>query len=351
MPTSKYGVFSEPGYLCTGDPYVERDIFASRTKGVNFKASKVKTGKLNDSMFTRFEYAYDGYGKDTKASLEEIKARKAKQPSEAPFKGSSPTKKGSGYYGTIGQRWEYMPEGEGEKMKKGDAKSELPNIKTSPSKKGTYGVAKLTLSESAAAGGLVGEYSYASEPYTINKLDPEGRAAAASKLVAGPFKPSNPPKLGPPGVPKVTIGGLPRGIVGEYAYVEHGIASKPPAHHIEKPFCPPKPPRQGYNSTINKFPEHVRPRTLSLIAVFVCQLNPRAVPVQVSDPMEIKEAALKAEREARKAALEGHPGMVPAGIAKKGATPSVMKMNISRTGNLPSPTKSPTKPSHPGLGW
>ena len=52
MPTDKYGFFSETAYLAIGDPYLKRGQISDREKGLNFKATHVKSG--NRATFNKF---------------------------------------------------------------------------------------------------------------------------------------------------------------------------------------------------------------------------------------------------------------------------------------------------------
>lgn len=50
---SKYGMFSEPGYISVGDPYPEFPKISKRLTGLNFKATKINKNRTmtNDTRF------------------------------------------------------------------------------------------------------------------------------------------------------------------------------------------------------------------------------------------------------------------------------------------------------------
>lgn len=67
------------------------------------------------------------------------------------------------YYGTLGGVVPHVDDpGPNTKLKKGDVKHRLPNIRTNPCSKGTYGFIGTTLGERMGrqGRGVVGEYSY-----------------------------------------------------------------------------------------------------------------------------------------------------------------------------------------------
>ena len=59
---SKYGAFSDVGFLSSGEPYNDKDPLRhgnSRYKGLNMKATRCKTGKTNDAAFDRLKPLYE----------------------------------------------------------------------------------------------------------------------------------------------------------------------------------------------------------------------------------------------------------------------------------------------------
>lgn len=64
------------------------------------------------------------------------------------------------YTGHLGRRFEHIGGDLAHKTLKGEVQSAPPNIKTNPSKKGSYGQPWTTLSERKGAKGVAGEYAY-----------------------------------------------------------------------------------------------------------------------------------------------------------------------------------------------
>lgn len=310
---NKYGVFSEPTYISINDPYVKKEKENSRITGLNFKAEYIKTGKANDATFDKFKPLYESekYQKDYKAKLEALEAEKKKRISDNPFKPSHPMKESSGlgnYFGCIGPKVLNMKAFNDVKHKKGDFECGPANVKTNPSKKGTYGFRATTLGEKATPGGAIGEYSYmAGDKYdAARRKEVEDAKASIAKRVADlPFKPANPGKVGGPGEPGLTINGKGPGVCGEYVYKELGPTPKILGDEFEKPFIPSNPPKLGYNCTVNRFPKYLE------------------------DPLDIKVQREKSIRKAEIERMNNQPRMIPPSVLKGSAVPSVLRMNLT----------------------
>ena len=76
---------------------------------------------------------------------------------------------------------------------------EIPKgIYTGPSKKGTFGYNKTTLSERQGYKGVVTEYEYHADPETLHtqKRREAQEADRKARVAEVPFRPANPPKKG-----------------------------------------------------------------------------------------------------------------------------------------------------------
>jgi len=313
---SKYGMFSEPGYISVGDPYPEFPKISKRLTGLNFKATKINKNKsmTND---TRFEPLKPLWQKEPyELSNEEAKAARAARLAAAaattPFRPPMLGKKSSGlgtYDGHLGPKHAHMQDYDTDRIikKKGMFPDKPRQIITNPPKKGTYGFNTTTLGERLGKGGAVGEYAYVPSPYDAD------RKAKYEELLKGKekqptdkaFRPPNPSKKGGYGFAGTTLGGKGPGVLGEYAYKEHGHRDKePPPPSFPVPFRPSAPGKKGYNCTMTPFAKHV------------------------ADPQEIRQMQ---EKEARMAEIKrrasGAP-FRPCTITKQLATPSVLKKNI-----------------------
>mmetsp|Transcript_56470 Transcript_56470/g.178667 ORF Transcript_56470/g.178667 Transcript_56470/m.178667 type:complete len:328 (+) Transcript_56470:192-1175(+) len=310
MPTDKYGFFSETAYLAIGDPYLKKGQISDREKGLNFKATHVKSG--NRATFNKFipQYVGEKYCKTIEEKKEAMTAKKEAKSSDKPFKPSNPMKESSGlggYYGTVGGKNEHLTDNTIVAKQKGMFEPPPRNIMTSPQKKGSYGTHGTTLGHKISATGAVGEYSYLPHPYDAEqKLKIAAmKADKESRFTDKPFKPSSPPKRGGAGVPGRTLNGKGPGVSGEYEYKELGPEAKVKAEVLEKPFFPSKPPKEGYNCTLNKFPEHV------------------------PDPEEVRVAAKKAAQAAAREKLGEKAPMFPPPVPKSSMTPSVLRMSMA----------------------
>lgn len=213
-------------------------------------------------------------------------------------------------------------------------------IITNPPKKGTYGFNKTTLGERLGKGGAVGEYAYVPSPYDAD------RKAKYEELLKGKekqptdkaFRPPNPSKKGGYGFAGTTLGGKGPGVLGEYAYKEHGHRDKePPPPSFPVPFRPSAPGKKGYNCTMTPFAKHVAdpqeirqmqvPHACVSLSLCVCacvcgdeRLMGRGGDMYRPQEKEARMAEIK-----RRAS--GAP-FRPCTITKQLATPSVLKKNI-----------------------
>lgn len=308
---SKYGAFSDVGFLSSGEPYNDKDPLRhgnSRYKGLNMKAMRCKTGKTNDAAFDRLKplYEKEKYAgvmtlEERRAAREAREAGRIQPPLKPPSKPRTRTTGLGSYDGAIGPKYAHVPQTEGETPKvKGDYPEVPRNITVAPGKKGSYGTRGTTLG-GAKGTGVCGEYAYVGDDYdAARKLARERAAAGKKKEQSNPFKPSAPGKKGGAGTRGTTLGG-PKGtgVCGEYAYKPEGPEARPEREELDKPWRPSKPNR----GPINKPAKYVE------------------------DPAELKEAKA---REARELAAELAPEkpFVPNGKIRTGATRSIVRMNL-----------------------
>ena len=172
--SNKYGMFSDVGYLSAGDPYDKRARRGAPRKagqeerhaGQNFKCPTSKTGKNLDGTFDKMKPLFEGerYDPPDAEKRKRREAREAMLMSDAPFRPSQPMKQSSGlgdYYGCLGKPNVHIGARASEsQLKKGDVTFNTSNIKTNPSKKGSYGTIGTTLGEKVGKVGAVGEYKY-----------------------------------------------------------------------------------------------------------------------------------------------------------------------------------------------
>jgi len=247
----------------------------ARYKGKQFSTTPLRKGRTPDAFFDEFKPLFVGekYAHPDEDKIKYRMEQKKKQIGSAPFRPSSPPKKATGrgnYYGTIGPKYPHEGHGTAKKISKDDIKHTAPNVLTAPSRKGTYGVPGInigTYGKPSTAQGIVGEYTYMSEPYdAARSLEAETKKQSTEKFGGrSPFKPSSPPKRGTYGFPGTHIyaqnfsqvGGT-GGVCNEYSYTP-GEDRKPSREnsHIDKPWVPSNPSKIGHNSTINEFPEYV----------------------------------------------------------------------------------------------
>lgn len=308
--TTKYGVFSEVGHNCIGDPFAHGGFPDPREQGLNFKATVQREGKTNDATFDKFKPLYEGekYVDPSRQRLLENAEKKTRNVAEVPFRGPSPMKQSVGlgsYYGTLGGKVPYETPLIETKKKKGDIIPEPRGMYTNPSKRGTFGFNKTTLSERQGYRGVATEYEYQADPITLahKRHVEELEADRKARVTELPFKPSHPPRRGHYGVPNTTLS-KGKGVAGEYEYITEGPRphfTEPP---IDRPFKPTHPPKSGYNSTINKFPEYLH------------------------DPEGPKVEALAEKRKTEQSKLISANAWKPSNSYKSDCTRSIIRMNI-----------------------
>ena len=146
-----------------------------------------------------------------------------KQIADVPFKPSNAAKSQGGNLGSnfgsvgysdrktpdfpIGAKLVYVPHGMPKKLTKKDIDHEPLNIVTNPPKKGGFGYANYGIGapRDAAARrawkGVAGEYAYLPDPYDSAKIaEREYRKKQPKNVSDNPFRPSNPSKIGGPGM-------------------------------------------------------------------------------------------------------------------------------------------------------
>jgi len=163
------------------------------------KVTAPKTGKNNDATFGKFASLYEGdkYITPKAAQLQaEAESRKLNV-IDKPFRIVSPMKKSTtpgDYYGTISGKTPYVATAaEPVKLKKGEVPQMPRGIFTSPSKKGTFGMNKFTLSEKMGYKGVCTEYEYLHDPESDLKKKKKEEMEAHRKACTSEqaFKPSN----------------------------------------------------------------------------------------------------------------------------------------------------------------
>lgn len=230
----KYGHFSRAGYLehdglgkePAATQKIEFDATGGgiRDKGLQFKATVGRRGKNNDATFDKYKplHVGDKFVDPSRKTLQAANAGKDKRVTDLPFKSPKPAAKSTGmgsYHGTIGGKWQSMPEEIAVPLQKGDVQEKARGIFTNPPKKGSFGMNKFTLSERQGHKGVAGEYEYLHDPASHHaKQRNEARLAHKKACVTDmPFKPSNPPKKGTYGMINTTIS-KGQGVAGEYEY-------------------------------------------------------------------------------------------------------------------------------------
>lgn len=167
------GYFGEQSYVTIGDTYGQKPKPESREKGPQMLSHVGKLGKTADVTFQKFTSLWPGEKYQTLDETErkdELEKRK-NNVGTGNFVPANPPKKGVGlgsYYGTIGGKYSHLADTEVRKLRPEDVKHELPNILTTAPKRGTFGVPGTTLGTygtKVKTSGIVGEYTYASEPY------------------------------------------------------------------------------------------------------------------------------------------------------------------------------------------
>jgi hypothetical protein len=316
--SNKYGIFSDVGYLSAGDPYDKRARRGAPRKagqeerhaGQNFKCPTSKTGKNLDGTFDKMKPLFEGerYDPPDAEKRKRREAREAMLMSDAPFRPSQPMKQSSGlgdYYGCLGKPNVHLGARASEsQLKKGDVTFNTSNIKTNPSKKGSYGTIGTTLGEKVGKVGAVGEYKYVGCDYESARKDAAASAKGSrEKFVSNePFKPCSPAKKGGPGFLGRTLApkGKRHGVCGEYEYKETGPAPR---------------------SKTEKFETSFKPSQASMSDVY----QPEYIP----DPLDAKKAAEKEWKRKEMEKIEGKEPFRPSSFPKSTTTISVLAKNLS----------------------
>lgn len=247
------GYFSEPGYTSIGDPYASTEGKVggkteklARYYGKQFATAPPKKGQAaKDVYFTEFKRLFEGE-KYTNPGTEETKDRleKGRAKISGDWRPNSPSKKMSGkgsYFGTIGDK--FVHKAEHDVTRAGAAKFEssaLPNIRTSPAKKGGFGVPGTTIQQDIN--------KYESEPYDLaRRQEREAMAEANRKRIGAAFK-------------AMSHGNKDFNTCHEYK--DGGLAPDDPFHKIKTekfgtPFKPSSPAKSHPQlDTIETFPEY-----------------------------------------------------------------------------------------------
>ena len=164
MKKSIFGGFSDPSFISADDPYEKEEIIPSRYLGANFKVPRCKKGRTPDVFFEKKFLSLASSTQHPKAVQDlymdpgkrwrlDAKAAKEKNIDKTDFRLASPGKLSTGagsFFGTF-QAKPHPHEADYDVPKKGEAPRrphpQLPNIKTRPGKKGTYGFIGTTFSK------------------------------------------------------------------------------------------------------------------------------------------------------------------------------------------------------------
>ncbi|KAG2454791.1 hypothetical protein HYH02_000626 [Chlamydomonas schloesseri] len=342
--TTKYGMFKEHDYLrpggegpgapgSDGGSPAAGSLKNSRTasptgdrdSGLNFKATVGRAGKGNDATFEPFKSLHHGdkYIDPSRRTLLEKNAAKGKQVTPAPFKAASPMKKSTtpgDFVGTIAGKVPYVPGATISTQKtKEDVRHEPRGFYTSPAKKGGLGFNKTTLSERQGFRGVATEYEYQHDPDDLHReRRKQEREADQAARQPQPFKPTNPPKRGGPGVPNITISKN-KGVAGEWEY----ICGADPATAPRDPNTPDAAPAAA--ATAGAAAEAAGP------AFKPASLKPRHLgkqPEYIHDPEVPKIEAEHAKRKAEIARLANSGAWRPNQGPKTDMVRSIVRMNL-----------------------
>lgn len=208
--------------------------------------SPPKKGQVGDGVtFDKFKPLFEGDPYVDPFTYDRKKQREQKAKIRAgPFRPSSPPKKSSGLgntYGCIGKPFEYMTEQSG-KAREQERKPEPKNIMTNPPKKGNFGTPGIYFSDL---------------PTSVGGSVEESKSGKRSKKPVGkPFLSTTKPLDFFDSMPNVAARKI-------YSYDGPLPPEKPnpsksrDGEQKKVPFRPSSPPKQGFNSTINKFPEYI----------------------------------------------------------------------------------------------
>ncbi|EPY24408.1 hypothetical protein AGDE_12362 [Angomonas deanei] len=264
MKSTYGGLFQDPPYLSSNpdpkltDPYDKQECIPSRYLGKNMMAGHPPPGQHPDAYFSK---QYDtlasvdqNNGKPTGYEDNAAKDRdlnQKKRVSQHDFRYSSFPQKSTGpgsYYGCLQNRpHEHMSAGAKDTSKAtvtaGEVKTALPNIKTNPSKKGTYGMPGTLLSK---------------EEYNNNwKEDAERLERAASRRAKNDEAKPLGPAFHTSGVSKRCLDELPNtGVSAVYSHYEAAPAKerKPKAAAEAKPVSSKPFKASSSKGCINAFP-------------------------------------------------------------------------------------------------
>lgn len=302
------GLFQDPTYISTDpdpkktDPYNKEDFIPSRYLGKSLLSSKPPPGNHADVYFSKkfLTLASADQNEEAAALLDVGKKKKKKEApkyeppkiSDRVFNATSFPQKSTGpgsFYGCFQNKpFEYMTEpwidpNEKKKKKKNrpkeqektDHKQHLPNIKTNPPKKGTYGVPGILLSNPPY------NEQWKDELAAIDKLEAQRNKGKnnAPKPIDGPFR--------VPGVCHPFIDEHP----GTGAHVVYDEYIPPPEKKTGKRKVPPK-----YPETVKSIHEKPFQRSESHKGE---QGNINPFPNVWVDPAEV-EAAEKKKRKGNK---------------------------------------------------
>lgn len=258
----KLGTFGSPSYTTIGDEYDKKADLDSRFKGKGMYTSPGKKGQGNGTFEREVKSLHEG-DKYVDPGFNDRKGRVEKEKKKITpegFRYTSPSKRGGNGYGLLSPPAVHATEFD--VLQKGElpakSKPEMKNITTSPAKKGTFGTPGVTIGNNLP---------YLSDPYDAERKRELQEARDATRRVVGPpFKSAVMKK----DLFNSNIYGIDRALPAKRP------SKLPPISVPTQPWRPTAPAKRGHNCTINRYPEYKE------------------------DPMEMKEARARAEREKTK---------------------------------------------------
>jgi len=239
---NRLGVFKQPGSIDIGDTYEKQHKLPNRYQGKQFLNTGSKLGKNPDALIDHaFKRLSEG-DQFVDPGAHERKSRaalKASNVSEKPFYPSKPALRSTGkgtQYGCIGTQYSHQKEYD-EEQEKADARKEAPkNFYTNPPKKGSYGVPGTTIGK---------REDLMEEPYLVSRELEKVERKVARERIPKAFQSTH----------KSSSGLFDNNI---YAYNPGDWTEKPKSSRasLEKAFRPTHPGKQGFNCTIQKFPDY-----------------------------------------------------------------------------------------------
>lgn len=302
---NRIGLFSEVGYISTGETYSNKPntLIPTRQKGRQLLTSPPKRGHDAQSAYFDKEFgrAFQGesYSDIVVMRRRDRLANKKLNIVPEPFKPSSVPQKPSGsgsLFGTIEHSWPLYPQPEHDEVPSISPLNDVPkhetrrNFVTKPGKKGSaYGYPNVTIGESPP---------YLSDPYdAARQLEMHEQKIHISKMVEEK--------------PFITCGArllyfdkdiFKSSLNQRSTKSLNNVGSKLP---VLPPFRPSGPAKKGLNGTINKYPANEPPK-----------------------PLTTSQVAKESEESKKQAAYDKLPTFRPVGIPKSYPSKSVVLFNV-----------------------